>query len=293
MIGFLPICPISAKSASPPVIARNTPPRTAKPPHPLCTRKAMACRGSTAASTCGLCSMPAIPSTAIAPNHSSISGPNTLPMRAVPRPLYGKQADQDGNCHRHDVGLEDLSCYVDALERAQDRDCRCDDAVTINQGGSEQAHHDERAAAVERGRAGERHQRQDPALAMVVSAHHEEAVLDGDRDDERPQDQREDADSGLRGKPSTDGLGDRLQGVEWARPEVAIDDAERGECCRGRRSPSDGGRHGPLLTAGGDRHLIPAPSATSADAGYRPIGGAQPLPDARPGSSTPSRRCSC
>jgi hypothetical protein len=175
-----------------------------------------------------------------------------------------------------DVGLERIGRNIDALERAQDRDCRCDDAVTINQSRSEHAHDDERAAAVERGRAGERHQRQDPAFAMIISAHHEEAVLDGDRDDERPQDQREDADGGLGGKPSTDGLGDRLQGVERARAEVAIDDAERGECRGGRRSLNGAGRDDPLLSACGDRHRIPAPSATSADAGYRPIGGAQP-----------------
>src|SRR6267378_2046594 len=91
--------------------------------------------------------------------------------------------------------------------------------------------------------------------------------------------------SGVNRPPSTDGLGDRLQGVERARPKVAIDDAERGERCRGRHSLSGAGRHGPLFSACNDRHRIPAPSATAADAGYRPIGGAQPLPDARPGSS--------
>ena len=47
-----------------------------------------------------------------------------------------------------------------------------------------------------------------------------------------------------RVKPSADGLGDRLRGVERARPEVAINDAERGECCRGRRSLSGAGRYG-------------------------------------------------
>src|SRR5882724_8592951 len=58
---------------------------------------------------------------------------------------------------------------------------------------------------------------------------------------------------------STDGLGDRLQGVERARPEVAIDDAERSECCGGRRSPSDAGRHGALFGGGPDRHPLHPP----------------------------------
>jgi hypothetical protein len=176
-----------------------------------------------------------------------------------PAALDGKKAEQDSNCRRHDVGLEPLGRDVDALECAQYRDCRCDDAIAINQGRSEQAHDDECAAAIEPGRAGQRHQRQDPAFTMVVRAHHEEAVLDGDRDHERPQDQREDADGGLRGKLSTDGLDHRLQGVERTRPEVAIDDAERGECRYGCRSPSDAGVHGALFSGSDDRHRIRPP----------------------------------
>jgi hypothetical protein len=185
-----------------------------------------------------------------------------------PAALDGKEAEQDDNRHRHDVGLEHLGRDVDALECAQYRDCRCDDAIAINQGRSEQAHDDECAAAIEPGRAGQRHQRQDPAFTMVVRAHHEEAVLDGDRDDERPQDQREDADGGLWGKLSTDGPDDRLQGIERARPEVAIDDAERGECCCGCRSPGEAGFNRALFSGSDDRHRIcPSPAAGRRRAG--------------------------
>jgi hypothetical protein len=229
----------------------------------------MACRGSTAASTCGWCTMPAVPSTAITPNPQQHQRSEHLADARRPAALNGKKAEQDRNCHRRDVGLERIGRNIDALERAQYRNCRCDDAVPVYQRRSEQAHDDKGAGTVEPARAGERHQCQDPAFTVVVRAHHEEAVLDGDRDDERPQDQREDTDSGLRGKPSADGLGDRLQGVERARPEVAIDDAERGEGCRRRRAPSGAGGHGTRFRAGGDRHRIRAPSATVADAGYR------------------------
>jgi hypothetical protein len=83
------------------------------------------------------------------------------------------------DCHWHDVGVEQLGRDVDALRRAQDRDCRCDDPVTVNQGRSEQAHNDKRATAVEPGRAGERHQRQDSPFTMVVGAHYEEAIRTG------------------------------------------------------------------------------------------------------------------
>jgi hypothetical protein len=146
-----------------------------------------------------------------------------------PAALYGKKTEQDSNCRRHDVALEHVGRDVDALECAQYRDCRCDDAIAIKQGRSEQAHDDECAAAIEPGRAGERHQRQDPAFTMVVRAHHEEAVLDGDCDDERPQDQREDADGGLWGKLSTDGLDDLFAGYR------AGSSRGRHRRCRARR----------------------------------------------------------
>jgi hypothetical protein len=37
-----------------------------------------------------------------------------------PAALNGKEAEEDGNCHWHDVGLEHLGRDVGALERAQD-----------------------------------------------------------------------------------------------------------------------------------------------------------------------------
>jgi len=80
---------------------------------------------------------------------------------------------------------------------------------------------DEHAATVEPGRAGERHERQNCTFAMVVHPRRVGAVLDGDRDYKCPQDQREDTNGGLEGKASTEGLDDRLQGVERTRREVA------------------------------------------------------------------------
>jgi hypothetical protein len=66
------------------------------------------------------------------------------------------------------------------------------------------------------------------------------------------------------GKLSADSLDDRLQGVERARPEIAADDAERGECCCGRRSPSDAGWRGALFSGCDDRHPFHPPWRRSA-----------------------------
>jgi hypothetical protein len=51
-------------------------------------------------------------------------------------------------------------------------------------------------------RAGHRHQRQNPAFAVIVSAHDEQAIFDGNADDQRPEDQRETAERRLPGKMS-------------------------------------------------------------------------------------------
>src|SRR4030081_2928474 len=98
--------------------------------------------------------MPAIPSTAMTPNHSSIKRSEHLADARRPAALNAKKAEQDRNCHRRDVGLERIGRNIDALERAQYRNCRCDDAVPVDQRRSEQAHDDKGAATVEPARAG-------------------------------------------------------------------------------------------------------------------------------------------
>ena len=77
----------------------------------------------------------------------------------------------------------------------------------------------------------QRGQRHDPAVAAVVRAHDEARVLDRDDDHQRPEDQRNDpVDAGRRGvRGGSMGREDDLLGVQRARADVAVDDAQRAE----------------------------------------------------------------
>ena len=140
--------------------------------------------------------------------------------------------------------LEDVGCDVKPFEGAQYRDRRRDDAVAVDQRRSEQPHDDEDAPAFGPVRAGHRHQCQDAAFAVIVGAHDEQTIFDGNGDDQRPEDQRETAERRLRGKMSAGRSDNRLQRVERARSEIAIDDAERSKRGGGRGSASDACQRG-------------------------------------------------
>src|SRR5579872_407314 len=74
---------------------------------------------------------------------------------------------------------------------------------------------------------------------MIVGPHDEEAIFDGNADDQRPENQRETAQRRLAGKMSTGCRDDRLQRVERAGTEIAINNPERRERGRWRRLTSD------------------------------------------------------
>ena len=119
--------------------------------------------------------------------------------------LRAEQTEQHHQRRGHHVGLEHVGGDVDALQRAEHRDRRRDDPVAVDQRRAEQAGDDQGPTRVPACRcpilAGhQRHQGQDAALAMVVRAHHEDAVLDRDGDDQRPDDQREQPERVLRGR---------------------------------------------------------------------------------------------
>ena len=84
-MGRLPKWPMSAYSASPPVMTRTTAPSTRNPCPPFRTKNVAACTGLSAPSTAGSSRIPRAPRTAIATNQTSITGPNTAPTVAVPR----------------------------------------------------------------------------------------------------------------------------------------------------------------------------------------------------------------
>jgi hypothetical protein len=131
---------------------------------------------------------------------------------------------------------------LEALDGAQDRDCGRNRAVSVEQGRADQADDDHRGApAVPLGAAwaDQRQERQDAALAVIVCAHDEDRVFERNDEDERPEDQRHDAEHRFRRDLSggTGGFGRDVKRIERARADIAKNDAHASKRRRPQRPP--------------------------------------------------------
>ena len=191
--------------------------------------------------------------------------------------LDEKQDDEDDDRQRdHDaphLGRIDLQ----PLDRAQDRNRRRDRAVAVEQGGADEADHDHGRApfvALGAARADQREQRQNAAFAVVVGAHDEDRVFDRDDDDQRPEDQRHDAEHRFRRNLSvgTGGLRGDVERIERARADVAEDDAHARE--RRRRPRARAPLPGRRVDLRRCAHLAPpSPDDSLTEAETAPIAG--------------------
>ena len=66
-------------------------------------------------------------------NQTTMTGPNSWPMRRGPASLNHEQADQDRERERHDENVECRRDELEAFHRRKHRDRRRDDAVAIEQ----------------------------------------------------------------------------------------------------------------------------------------------------------------
>jgi hypothetical protein len=114
--------------------------------------------------------------------------------------LRDEHADQNHDSDRHHDRVEYMRGDAESFDGAEHRDGRRNHAVAIEQGGSEQSHRDQRAAPARgRLRPDQRDERENTALALVVGAQHEQEVLHRHDQNQRPHDQREDAEHVGRG----------------------------------------------------------------------------------------------
>ena len=175
----------------------DTDPSTKKPITPWRARKASPSSGLKAISTPGWLGMCMRPRVAMAMNHRRQIGPNRVATLAVPRdwtrnsPINTARAMAISTAGvitgaRPGDGLQ-------PLHRREHRYRRGDDGVAIEEGGADHAQGEHRRRAAADRALGERHQGEDPALALVVGPHDEGDVLDRDHDDQRPQGQGHDA----------------------------------------------------------------------------------------------------
>jgi hypothetical protein len=177
-------------------------------------------------------------------HHRPEGAPDVLRAESLRR----EQHDENQHRARHDERFQRVGGDVDAFERAQHRDRRRDDAIAIDQRGAEQSHAGQQLESRDKAiGADERHQRQNAALAVIIRAHHEEAVLDRNGDDQRPDDQRQNAECAGGRELTSHGLDHRLQRVQRTRAEVAEDDSKCRKLSPLRRLRGGGGCRGRIV----------------------------------------------
>ena len=138
--------------------------------------------------------MPWMPQAAIAENQTIITGPNRRPTAAVPI-RWTRTADDDHRGDRHDGCCSD-GCTTLSPSTAESTEIagvimlspKNSDAPNIPSAASTSFVRAPAAPAA----PDQRDQREDPALAVVVGAHHQQHVQQRDDDRHRPEDQRDD-----------------------------------------------------------------------------------------------------
>ena len=145
--------------------------------------------------------------------------------------LHREQARQHRDGGGNDVGLESGVDDLQSLDRREHRDCRRNHGVAEKEGGADHAEEEHETALAPKRVLHERHQGQDAAFALVVRLHQQIDVFEGDDDDERPQQQRHDAEHVLAGNGAARrGVRKRFaQGIERAGADVAEHDADAGK----------------------------------------------------------------
>lgn len=146
--------------------------------------------------------------------------------------LHQEQAGDDGQGGGDDEGGEVGGNDFQTLNGGKNGDGGGDDAVTEKQACAHDAEDaDNVAGFCAAGDAGgQGHEGEGAAFAVIVGAHDEGDIFEGDDDRQRPEDQRENAIDiwGLLAGLLEIAEGG-LQGVERAGAEVAVDDAENGD----------------------------------------------------------------
>ena len=149
--------------------------------------------------------------------------------------LRREENHDDPSRHRQDEPFKSGSCDFHSFDCSQDRDGRRDDPVTVEETRSSDADGRERlgqTAPVPGLGFGEGkcQQREDPALALVVGPQNVDQVLDGHDQDQSPDDQGEHPEHiGGTHWCAVTGCEAFFEGIDRARADVSIDDAQRGQ----------------------------------------------------------------
>jgi hypothetical protein len=148
-------------------------------------------------------------------NHTSMTGPKSLPTASVPR-VWAMNSD------------------VQAFHRGQHGYARGDHAVAVEQGGAEQHQQHEQAGGRVRARLfgflDQAEHGEGTALPVIIGAHDEQRVFDADGEQHGPDDEGEYADDGRAIGGQAGVVVEHLaQGVERAGADIAEHDAQRAQ----------------------------------------------------------------
>jgi hypothetical protein len=142
--------------------------------------------------------------------------------------LHGKKQQQDNHRDRHHIGRQRRGDELQAFDGRQNRQCRRNDRIADEQGGTGNAEEEQPVGALAGIFHQERQQRQRAAFAIVVGPQQEQHVFQRDDDRQGPDHQRDQPDDFQARHPVG---GNRTQGfaecVKRAGTDIAIDNADR------------------------------------------------------------------
>ena len=130
------------------------------------------------------------------------------------------------------IGVERPIIFVQSFDRREHRHRRRDQRIAVEQRSTDDAQHRNPNGALAQGALRQGHQGERTALPVVVRPQQDDDVFQGDDDDQRPQDQRQDAEDHRRcrrsARPHRGGDGDP-EGIERTGPDIPINDADAAE----------------------------------------------------------------
>ncbi|MCY1538537.1 hypothetical protein D9M68_740830 [compost metagenome] len=141
--------------------------------------------------------------------------------------LDEKHPDNDDEGDRHHPALHVRRHELDALDRRQHRHGRGNNGVAKEHGGTHDAQHRDPDRRIGESLAGQRHQRQRAAFAIVIGAGDEEHIFERHGQRQRPHDEREQAQHLVVGlsdaRADMHGL---AEGVDRTGADIAINHAQ-------------------------------------------------------------------
>ena len=156
-------------------------------------------------------------------------GPEEATYQASSASLDSKEQHQNAKRNRHNVGFGCGRQDFQALDCRKHRNRRRDNSITEKQGHAKDPDHQEHAAQLrlvfDRLR-GQRQQRHQPALAVIVGAHDQHHVFERYDDGKRPEKHRQRAQHALFGNGDMARRENLFEGIEGRSADVAINDTD-------------------------------------------------------------------